>query len=455
MFELMRSYQEMLETGQWPVFLVYALLMLVLISPRILLGAQFLWLEMRGCIRNYPHKKFAATAIVTVADEDPEVFEMGLRALARSLKRGTTAFSILVIIDRWNDPEIRETNIMLAAISRKHANVVLCTDALSKRPNLRELVRAARRKGILHDLLILVDSDTIPLDANVVEKLLRPFSDPRIGGTTTAQLVMKPKTWVQRASFWLEHARMLSSMAAASLFKQVLCLPGRMYAVRTKLIEDKMDELVNDSFRFLWWGPWQAKAGDDRFITNCVLKAGYGTVMVPEAIVMTTAPATFEATRLMWTRWGRSSQWYTLTSPWLLKPRNWFAAFIGWGDIFVTLSTMYIIFIHWPYSLLTGTRTGTWYEMLAYSLLGMALTFLSRQLGHLHRYPRDVFYLPAFMLMATLGQVFRFQALLTPNKIGKWGTRNVDTGGTPGAWELDEETVRVIECSLQKKGGSA
>lgn len=451
MLELIRTLGEMLETGHWSVFLIYAVAMLVLIVPRIAFGALFFWLKMRGWIQNYPHQKFAATAIVTVADEDPEVLERGLGTLARSLKKGTEAHSLLVIIDKWHDAACRKTNPALAAICRKYADVILCTDAQSKRHNLRELLRAARAKGLLHDLVVLVDSDTIPADSNVIEKLLHPFSDPRIGGTTTAQLIHDPKTWVQRVSFWLEHARMLSSMAAGSLFGRLLCMPGRLYAVRTELIEEKMDELVNDSFRFLWWGPWQAKAGDDRFITNCVLRAGYDTIMVPEAIVMTTAPPTLKATRLMWTRWGRSSQWYTITSPWLLRPQNWFAAFIGWGDIFITISTAYIILIHWPYALLTGTRSGIWYEMLAYSLVGMALTFLTRQFGHLYKYPKDFVYLPAFMLMATLGQFFRVQALLTPNKIGRWGTRDVDSGGTSGAWELDESAMRDIQSSLSRR----
>lgn len=444
MIELLRSWSEMMETGQWPVFLVYALLMLALIVPRMILGWIFYGLRAAGLIQRYPPQKFAVTALVTVAGEEPEALERCLRGLKRSLARGTTRHSILVVVDKWGDSKIRDQNLKLVSICRRYAAVTLCTDVRSKRHNLRALVRAARAKGILESIIVFVDSDTFVADADTLERLLRPYSDERIGGTTTAQYIYAPGTWPQRVSAWLEHARTLSSMAAGSLFHRVPCLPGRMYSVRTSLIEGNLDELVHDSFRFLWWGPWRCKAGDDRFITNCVLQAGYGTIMVPDAIVTTLAPAGFSDTRKMWTRWGRSSQAYTMRSAWLLKPRNWFAAFICWGDILITVSTVFMVGFYWPYAMLTGTRVEPWYEMAAISIIGMMLTILSRQFVHLYHFPRDLLYLPAFILMVTAGQFFRFWALITPHKIGTWGTRDVDQAGTEGVWELDESTLRDV-----------
>ncbi len=452
MLEFLHSWRVMMETGHWSVFLYYAVAMLVLIVPRMVLGWTFYGLRRWGLIQDYPRQRFSAMAFVTVAGEAPDALERCLRGLKRSLVRGTTDHSLLVIIDKWGDPRLAGSNLELARISRNYADMVLCTDARSKRRNLRELMRAARARGLLRPITVLVDSDTFVADENVLEKLLRPFSDKRIGGVTTAQLVHDPRTWVQKVSFWLEHARMVSSMAAASLFEQVLCLPGRMYAVRTELIEDKMDALVRDSFRFLWWGPWQCFAGDDRFITNCVLKAGYGTIMVPDAIVTTLAPETFEQTRRMWTRWGRSSQAYTLRSPWLLRPRNWIAAYITWGDIAITVSTVAMIAVYWPYSILTGTRIDPWYEMAAYSLIGMMLTIVSRQFVHLYRFPRSWLSVPAFVFMVTAGQFFRFWALITPHKIGVWGTRDVDQAGTKGAWELDESALRDVTLEQSEQG---
>jgi hyaluronan synthase len=309
----------------------------------------------------------------------------------------------------------------------------------------------AQEKGLLEPITVLVDSDTFITTPDTVERLLRPFSDAKIGGVTTLQLIDNPQTWVEKVSFWLEHARALSSMAAASLFRQVLCLPGRMYAVRTSLIENKMEELVHGTLRFLWWGPWQWKAGDDRFITNCILKAGYGSIMVPDAVVTTIAPDTLKKTSYMWTRWGRSSQAYTLRSPWLFRPCNWFAAFVTWGDMIITLSTVYIVAIHWPYSMLTGVRTDPWYEMLALALVGMIFTIVSRQFVHLYQFPRSWYILPAFMLMVTYGQFIRLWALITPNKIGTWATRGADEkGSSEESWELDTNSIRDIECKRKE-----
>lgn len=443
-----------METGHWPVFLIIALINLTCMAPRMICGGIFYQLWKCKLVQNYPDQKFAATAIVTVAGETPVALERCLRGLKKSLGRGTTAHSLIVIIDKWGDPRLTQSNLVLAAITHKYADVILCTDARSKRRNLRELMRTAREKNILYPLTVLVDSDTFVTDTNVIEKLLRPFSDESIGGVTTAQLIDNPQTWVQKVSFWLEHARMVSSMSAASLFGQVLCLPGRMYAVRTELIEHKMNELVRDSFHFLLRKTRRCKAGDDRFITMCVMQANKKTIMVPDAIVTTLAPKTFNETRLMWTRWGRSSQGYTLRSPWLLKPRFWFAAFIGWGDIVITFSTVYLIAIHWPYAILTGSRSDPWYEIIVYAILGMTLTFISRQFVHLYKFPRSWALLPAFMCMVTIGQFIRVWAFFTQHHIGTWGTRDVDVMGTKGAWELDVRCLNTIDLPQVTEGKS-
>ena len=417
--------------------------MALLMIPRILLGLLFHLLWYVGLIHRFGDTMFSATALVTVFNEKPDDLERCLSGLKRSLEVGTTQHSLLVIIDGYGhpDPAVQQACRDAERIASSYADVVLCTTAQNKRSNLRALTTAAREKGLLNDILILVDSDTYLNDTHVVRRLLRPFSDPRIGGTTTAQRIRDPQTIAERVSDWLEDARKWSGMAAASLFRQVLCLPGRMIALRTELVEHHMDDLVNDTFSVGPFGPWRCKAGDDRFLTNCVLRQGFGTILVPNAGVTTEAKKTMGETFTMWTRWGRSSQGYTLRSPWLFKPQNWMAAFIGWGDILVTLSTVFIIALHWPYAYLTGSVEEPLLQMLMWSLVGMAATVLSRQWWHLVRHPRNLVLLPAFLYMITVGQFIRFYAFMTPWLIDNWGTRGAQRRAQEvRIWELGAET---------------
>jgi hyaluronan synthase len=381
-----------------------------------------------------------------------------------------------VIVDGVGELDFEECLHLAAIAKREGADKVLLTTHRKKRENLRSLLRAAEKAGLLYETTIFVDSDTVPDKLETIEELLRPFGKSKIGGVTTTQRILDPETYVQRVCDWLERARAWSSMAAASLFEQVPCLPGRMYAVRTWIVMARLDELVEDYLDLGRLGCWMKTAGDDRRVTNFVLDAGYGTVMAPKALVYTTAPADLETVALMWERWGRSSQWYTIQFPWYRHPRLWMAAFLNWGDILITVSTLFIVFIHWPYVLIFGNRQEFWLEALMVTILSMLLTTVTRQVPYLLWHAANRLFPPRhgqtlleyvfvtvpynffmlFMLilvftgMMLYGQVIRGKALATPNKIGKWGTRKGADGGTKGkdVWEYPDDPPPNVRAAI-------
>lgn len=411
-------------TDQWFLFQFYVIFVWIAMLPRMVLAGVFYQLKNRKLIQNYPLTKKDATVVLTIYKEDPIILEQCIAKVRRALEIGCKKFAIIAIIDGWQNDDFDSEQYK---ITQRYADVVLGTDARNKRKNLRALLKEARKRGVLYDITIFLDSDTIPKDDQVVLNLLAPFSDPMIGGATTAQLVHNPKTLSERISFWLEDARLNSSMAAASLFGQVACLPGRMYAVKTSLVEHRMDELVNDSFSYFGFMRRSCIAGDDRVITNFILEAGYKTVLVPEAVITTLAPATFKQTFKMWVRWGRTSQGYTLRSPWLHHYP--FAFFVYWTDILVSLFTVGIVALYWPYQMLWGETHRPIMQALTVALLGMMLTMAIRQYPHLHKYKRDWSVLPAFVLVVTYAQFIRVWALMTQHKVGIWGSRQgADTG---------------------------
>lgn len=406
MITFVRQLLATLHTGHFYLFELYVVFVWCAMLPRMIGAWRFHVLARRARRRERPQAEHAVSAVVTVYREEREDLVRCLSTLKEALEQGTVWHELIVIVDGLAPGESNGE----VEIARHYADVVLTTDARNKRRNLRVLVRESRA-----DILLLVDSDTF-FEPDTVRELLRPFADPRVGGATTAQTIHRPRTVMQLLSNWLEHARLNSSMAAASLFRQVACLPGRAYAVRKRLVEPHLDELVGETFLGR-----PCIAGDDRYITNLVLRQGYGAVLVPSARVTTLAPAGFLQTSRMWLRWGRSSQRYTIQSPWLF--RYPFAAFVYWGDILVTASTFFIVAIHWPYQMLTGVSDQPFLEMVFTATLGMMLTMGIRQMPHLLRHPRDLLYLPVFVLVATYLQFIRFYALLTIHQVDRWGTR--------------------------------
>lgn len=409
MYTFWIQFQDWLVTGSWHIFMVYFIFVWAVMLPRTIFARIFYWMKKKRWIQNYPDKKYRVSALVTVYRESKEDLDRCLSSLRQSLIAGTEEWELLVLLDGMK----RNEHSMEEEVAKRYATRILKSNARNKRRNLRELV--PRAQG---DILVLVDSDTF-FEEITIEELCKPFADPRIGGTTTAQLVYEPTTFMQRISNWMENARLQSSQAAASLFKQVACLPGRAIAIRKEVIEDSMDALVNEVFGFKTKRP--CISGDDRFMTNVILRKGYRTVLAPYARVTTIAPEKFLQTSKMWIRWGRSSQRYTFQSPWLL--RYPFALFIYWTDILLAPATVLIIFVHWPYSVIYGSMQQAFLEMLVFALGGALLSMSIRQVFHLMQNPRDWLYLPGFVLIATWLQVLRTYALFTMFKVNVWGTR--------------------------------
>ncbi len=413
-----------------------------------LMTAQCFYVEHLAYLAQAPRKRFAVTAVVTIYREDPQVLREALARVRAALRTASVEHVFVALVDGLVDQGEHDT---LATIARQHCDIVLGADARNKRWNLRLLVRmadhafACKYRSSQYDPLdritVFMDSDTLPIGSDrdmVLARLIRHFADPRLGGVTTAQEIHKPgRNQVRRLNHWLERARLFSSQATMSLFGQVACLPGRLYAVRTSLIEGQLDDLVNDTFSY--WGLLRRPciAGDDRFFTNCVLKAGYRTVLEPSARVATECPDSFLETCRMWTRWGRSSQGYTLRSPWLIRYK--IALFIYASDILVSVSTVLIITVHWPLMALLGDSHVLFLQALVLALLGMVLTMSIRQMPHLVRSPRDILVLPLFVLVVTIGQFVRVYALMTQHKIGTWGTRGGATASHhPRAWVMSD-----------------
>lgn len=423
-----------LSTGYWGVFVIYWIIVFAIMTIRQI-GALIFHIAFRfEKIFDFPAQpQLGATIFVTIFDEDIDLVKKGLDMTRRSFDEHCSDVHVIATID-GADINQEYAATMIEAISPM-VDLIYTTNVRSKRQNLRNMMARAKELDILHDISCFMDSDTMPDNTDIARELLRPFADPEIGGVTTCQRIYNANSVSRIIADWIEFARIYSSMAAGSLIGQVGCLPGRLYAVRSEIVQDKMDDLVEDYWSVV---PFTKKkvqcfAGDDRVITNFVLKAGYKTVMMPSAGVKTCMPRSFLKMFKQWERWGRSSQGYTLrTLDWSWK-QPWIL-FQNLSDIFLTLGTVYILTIHWVliYFVYPPRPEGQSLPVstsLMFFFFGAMLTifirqgfFLATQIAK-HKKPWIVFLVPVFFLSVSVLHFIRVYSLLTPQKIGVWGTR--------------------------------
>jgi hyaluronan synthase len=169
--------------------------------------------------------------------------------------------------------------------------------------------------------------------------------------------------------------------------------------------------------------------GDDRVLTNELLRNGWRTVYQSTAVVSTDAPSDWRTFWKQQLRWGRSSQRETLLSlPWLWKKPVAFVSFVT--DI-VTPFALYAVAMLAVAHAARGEGGPTELPLalnVPVGYAGMLVSIGVRQIPHFRRTPRDIKRLPIFVLQLTFLIVpIRIAAFATMLHQG-WSTRPSGSG---------------------------
>lgn len=190
----------------------------------------------------------------------------------------------------WIEKTARESNGRITAIN--------LTKNGGKRNALFQGFKIAKAR-----VVVTIDSDSI-VAPNTIREIVSPFvQDNTIGGVAGNIRVLNfkdgiiPKMLDVSFVFGFEFLR-----SAQSVIRAVLCTPGALSAYRLDLIMPHMDEWVNQTFMGT-----PANIGEDRAITNILLREGYGVVFQKSSVVFTEVPTTYRTLCKMLIRWGRSN----------------------------------------------------------------------------------------------------------------------------------------------------
>lgn len=181
-------------------------------------------------------------------------------------------------------------------------------------PGLVEVRRLETNRGKRHalaegfarawgDILVTIDSDS-EVEPATLRHLVSPFvRDARVGGVAGNVRVLNRREGVIPRMLEVSFAYSFDFIRAAqSRLDTVFCTPGALAAYRRDLVMKVLPEWISQTFCGL-----PADIGEDRAITNLILREGRLVRFQQTATVFTQIPTRYQGLCRMFLRWARSN----------------------------------------------------------------------------------------------------------------------------------------------------
>lgn len=153
------------------------------------------------------------------------------------------------------------------------------------------------------EIFVTIDSDSI-VKKNTLRNLVSPFVTEQKCGAVAGnvkvlnnQKAIIPRMLNVSFVFSFEFIR-----SAQSVLGSVLCTPGALSAYRKKAVLACLPEWINQTFM-----GEPSDIGEDRAMTNMILKQGYHVLFQRNASVLTNTPEKYKSLYKMFIRWERSN----------------------------------------------------------------------------------------------------------------------------------------------------
>jgi len=165
--------------------------------------------------------------------------------------------------------------------------------------------REALYQGIVRsrgEIIVTIDSDSL-IERQTIRRLVSPFADSQVGAVAGSVRVLNRKDGLIPRMLDISFAYSFDFIRASqSMVNTVFCTPGALSAYRKKVIVKDLKQWLHQTFL-----GQPATIGEDRAITNIVLKNGYDVRFQSDAIVYTMVPAEYGQLCKMFLRWARSN----------------------------------------------------------------------------------------------------------------------------------------------------
>ncbi|TCU02919.1 chitooligosaccharide synthase NodC [Rhizobium sullae] len=236
----------------------------------------------------------AVDVIVPCFNEDPRILSACLASIADQDYAGELRVYVVDDGSRNRDAIVRVHD---AYARDPRFSFILLPENVGKR---KAQIAAIRQSS--GDLVLNVDSDST-VASDVVTKLALTMQNPGVGAVM-GQLIASNRrdTWLTRLidmEYWLACNE---ERAAQARFGAVMCCCGPSAMYRRSALLSLLDQYETQLFRGR-----PSDFGEDRHLTILMLKAGFRTEYVPDAVVATVVPDTLGSYLRQQLRWARST----------------------------------------------------------------------------------------------------------------------------------------------------
>jgi hyaluronan synthase len=311
-----------------------------------------------------------------------------------------------------NDGSTDNTGEVLQQMQEKYPELTVVTweKNRGKRHGMAEGFK--RSKG---EIIVQLDSDSY-IEPWSFRKLIEPFANPEIGAVCAHADPENADTNLltkMQAAYYFMSFRVLK--AAESTFLSVFCCSGCSSAYRKNIVMPIIDTWLNEKFLGL-----PVTWGDDRALTNWVLKLGYRTIYTDEAKAYTICPDTWKVFFKQQTRWKKG--WFVNSinaAKFIIKKDPFVALTYFYPLILITLVTPFMALRAFVWNPVVEGISPLFYIIGVYLIACITVVF--------YRYvSKENKYWPYIFVWSTINMVFLsfilFYALATIQN-RKWGTR--------------------------------
>jgi hyaluronan synthase len=207
-------------------------------------------------------------------------------------------FDIIVINDGSTDKTLEE--MQRAATDAKDKGVTVKVIDWEINQGKRHGMAACIKESS-SEIMLFVDSDSF-IEKDTTRELIKYFRNPKVGATTAHCFVANEDTnlltKMQAVRYFVAFK---AYKGAESVFGTVTCCSGSCSAYRREYLIKHIDEWLSQKFLGVI-----CTYGDDRSLTNILLRAGYDALYAPNAKVYTFAPDNMGQYLKQQLRWKKS-----------------------------------------------------------------------------------------------------------------------------------------------------
>ena len=287
------------------IFLVFILtytdeVFLIILGLYILFSLSFIWFKtilwaVVDVSKKSQHGSWNKpfTIVVPIKNEDPKRFWWVLDNIVKSNGKK----QVLV----GDDGSSKENLSDYIKICREHKKSGNDISLFSFKSIKKRNVQCFLHKLAKYDIVINVDSDVI-VQKDTFVKLLVSFNDEKVGIANARLRIFEGKRLIDGFYKALYEGANQVGRRIFGAFGQMPCASGEILAYRKEVLDKNFDKYKNAFY--LWGVP--ITYGEDRLLTNIILKEGYKSVYCEDSIGWTWAKSKLSDFLKQQTRWRRS-----------------------------------------------------------------------------------------------------------------------------------------------------